>query len=259
MTANPGTARGFTLIELLIAMTIGLLLTILVSQVFLSSRRAYTTTDDMSRMQENMRYAHDLLGRTIRLASYMSAPGQLQVSYDGMVGQFVGNNVAMKGDNGATATDPDTLTLRYQGTPDNATYDCVGNPVAAGVIATNVFTVETVNAVKSLVCRNTTDLSTTPNVVVSDVDNMQILYGEETSGDFNADKYVVASPSVNMDRVVSLRVALLFRSANQNMRATADATKYNLLGVELPAFSGAEATRLRRVMTVTFTMRNRSP
>jgi type IV pilus assembly protein PilW len=250
-------AHGFTLVELLVAVTIGLLLTVLISQVFVSSRRAYATTDDLSRMQENMRYAHDLLGRSIRMASYMSSPSSVPISFDGMIGQFDGVLAALDGAEGASAGDPDTLTLRFQGTNDAATVDCVGNPIAAGAIATNIFSVATVSGVSSLVC------STAPGgpltVLVSDVDNMQILYGEEAGSVWNADRYVPRNQVADVNHVMSVRMALLFRTASQNMRTTPDTTAYNLLGTTLPVFTGAEATRIRRVMTVTFALRNRSP
>ena len=250
--------RGFTLVELLVALVIGLLLTVLVSQVFVSSKRAYATTDDLSRMQENMRFAHDLLGRTVRMTSYMSAPGNMQVSFDSYPGQFDGANAAVAGTDG-TDNNPDSITLRYQGTADGATIDCFGNVIAENAYATNIFTVETVNGVPSLVCK--TAVGGVSTVMTTDVDNMQILYGEETNGDFNADRYVSASSVSDMNRVVSVRMALLFRTASQNMRppGNLDTTEYDLLGKKLPAFTGAEATRNRRVMTVTFALRNRSP
>lgn len=250
--------RGFTLVELLIALTIGLLITVLISQVFVGSKRAYATTDDLSRMQENMRYAHDLLGRSVRMASYMSAPGNLQVSFDTYPGQFDGANSAVAGADGTT-NNPDSITLKFQGTADGATVDCLGNVVAENAISTNIFTVETVNGVPSLTCKLLA--ANTPTVLVTDVDNMQILYGEELNGDFNADHYVPATLVADMNRVVSIRMALLFRTPNPGMRAlnNPDTTQYNLLGKMLPAFSGPDATRIRRVMTVTFALRNRSP
>src|ERR1043165_7328718 len=50
--------QGFTLLELMIAMAIGLLLTLIIGTLFVQSRRTYLTTDDVSRMQENMRFAY---------------------------------------------------------------------------------------------------------------------------------------------------------------------------------------------------------
>ena len=256
MTPRLPRARGFTLVELLVAMTIGLLLTILVAQVFLSSKRAYASTDDLSRMQESMRFAYDILGRTIRMSEYTSSPASYHFSYDGYTGIFDAGNTALDGTDGATAAASDSLIVRYQGTPDGFTVDCLGNPVATGVIATSIFTVETVNNVPSLVCR--ANASDPPIVLVGDVENMQVLYGEDTNGDVTTDRYVPKSLVSRPELVMSVRVALLFRTTNTGMRASPDATQYNLLGTTLPAFTGLEATRVRRVMTTTFSLRNRT-
>jgi type IV pilus assembly protein PilW len=254
--------RGFTLVELLVAVMIGLLLTVLISQVFVSSRRAYATTDDLSRMQENMRYTHDLLGRTIRMASYMSSPSSVPVGFDGMIGQFEGASRALNGTDG-TGSAPDTLTVIYQGTADNATFDCVGTPIGAGVTAVNHFTVENIvvngKTERGLVCRTDLAGTGTPTLLAADIDNMQVLYGEEAGSTWNVDRYVTRGDVANVDRVISVRMALLFRTASERMRLTPDTTAYNLLGTTLPAFTGSEATRIRRTMTVTFTIRNRSP
>jgi hypothetical protein len=187
----------------------------------------------------------------------MSSPSSVPISFDGMAGQFDGALIALNGTEGASAGAPDTLTLRFQGTNDNATVDCLGNVIGAGAIATNIFSVETVNGVSSLVCR--TAAAGVPTVLVSDVDNMQIVYGEEAGSVWNADRYVPSDLVSDMNHVMSVRMALLFRTASQRMRTTPDTTAYNLLGTTLPVFTGAEATRIRRVMTVTFAMRNRSP
>ena len=252
------TARGFTLVELLVAVTIGLLLTVLISQVFVSSRRAYATTDDLSRMQENMRYTHDLLGRSIRMASYMSSPSNVPVSFDGLIGQFDGTSAALNGKNGAGTT-PDTLTVLYQGTPDNATFDCLGTVIGAGVTAVNHFTVETLDGQRGLVCRTDLAGAGAPTMLVPDIDNMQILFGEEAGSTWNVDRYVTLGDVTDINRVISIRVALLFRTANERMRFTPDTVQYDLLGTKLPLFTGSDATRIRRPMTVTFTLRNRSP
>ena len=76
----PGTAHvtrskgfgqtGLTLVELMIAMVLGLLLILAASQVFLSSKRTYTTQEAVSRIQENGRFGIDILSRNIRKAGY---------------------------------------------------------------------------------------------------------------------------------------------------------------------------------------------
>ena len=250
-------AGGFTLVELLIAVTIGLLLTVLISQVFVSSKRAYSTTDDLSRMQENMRYANDVLGRTIRMASYMSSPSHVPISYDGMIGQFEGVNTALDGLEGSTATASDSLTVNYQGTADGGTVDCLGNAIAAGAMGTSIFSIQTVNNVPSLVCQNS--VGGAASVLIADVENMQILYGEEAGSVWNADRYVRRALVNNVNRVISVRIAMLFRTPTLNMRTTPDTNSYSLLDATVAAPTGVDATRIRRVMTATYTLRNRSP
>lgn len=63
--------RGFSLIELMVAMAISLLLLAGVIAIFASSRASYETTDRMSRIQENGRYALDQLAYDIRSAGYV--------------------------------------------------------------------------------------------------------------------------------------------------------------------------------------------
>ncbi|MCK4493007.1 MAG: prepilin-type N-terminal cleavage/methylation domain-containing protein, partial [Methylococcales bacterium] len=61
---------GMTLIEIMIAMLIGVFLLGGVMQIFMSSRQSYRMQDNLSRMQENGRFAMDFLTRDIRMADY---------------------------------------------------------------------------------------------------------------------------------------------------------------------------------------------
>lgn len=64
-------SRGITLIEMMIAMLISLFLLGGVVQIFLSSSQSYRTGEDSSRMQENGRFAMDIMSRDIRMAGYL--------------------------------------------------------------------------------------------------------------------------------------------------------------------------------------------
>lgn len=63
--------RGFSLVELMVAMAISLLLLAGVIAIFASSRSSYETTDKLSRIQENGRYALDQLTFDIRSAGFV--------------------------------------------------------------------------------------------------------------------------------------------------------------------------------------------
>lgn len=62
--------RGFTLIELMVAMAIGAALMVGVAQVFTSSKAAYRVTENLSRIQENGRFAMDDMSWYVRMAGY---------------------------------------------------------------------------------------------------------------------------------------------------------------------------------------------
>lgn len=60
--------RGFSLIEIMVAMVAGLLLAAGIGQVFLSSKQSYRLQDQISRIQENGRYAIEMLTHDVRMA-----------------------------------------------------------------------------------------------------------------------------------------------------------------------------------------------
>lgn len=62
--------RGFTLVELMIALTLGLLLVLGLSQVFIASKQGYRVQESSGRMQESVRFALEAIGREIRHADF---------------------------------------------------------------------------------------------------------------------------------------------------------------------------------------------
>ncbi|NIB40244.1 prepilin-type N-terminal cleavage/methylation domain-containing protein [Pseudomaricurvus alkylphenolicus] len=62
--------NGFTLVELLVAMTLGLLMAGGVIALFVESGNNYSQDDEMSRIQENGRFAMQLLSREMAMAGF---------------------------------------------------------------------------------------------------------------------------------------------------------------------------------------------
>lgn len=91
------------------------------------------------------------------------------------------------------------------------------------------------------------------NALIDGVLDMQILYGEDTSGDKAPDQYVTADDVGNWERVVAARVSLLLVGPDNNITTTNQTVLYN----------GADRTvdnrRLAKVFTTTIGMRNRLP
>ncbi|MGH8283501.1 MAG: PilW family protein [Gammaproteobacteria bacterium] len=99
----------------------------------------------------------------------------------------------------------------------------------------------------------------TSQELVPDVENMQILYGVDTTGAQMPSEYDTAdvvNSTGNWGNVVSVRVALLLRSETGAAPLPANAPQFNLLGTKINA---PKDTRLRRVFTATIGLRNLLP
>jgi type IV pilus assembly protein PilW len=96
-----------------------------------------------------------------------------------------------------------------------------------------------------------------PQEVIEGVENMQVLYGEDTAGnDLIADTYVTADAVTNWNNVVSARISLLMRTIKEDFTAPLNTNVYNLLGTAVDP--NPDDHRRRRVFTSTIDIRNRS-
>ena len=90
--------------------------------------------------------------------------------------------------------------------------------------------------------------------LVEGVEDMEILYGEDTTGDNNVDSYVAADAAVDWSNVLAVRVSLLMRSVENNV--VSDSQQIEFAGETINAGVGADR-RLRKVFTTTIAVRNR--
>jgi type IV pilus assembly protein PilW len=280
MNKSLATQRGMSLVELMVAATIGLVLTVVIANLFVGTKQTYRTQDDLSRMQENLRFAFNIVGRTVRQAGYRS-------EWNRGIEDVFGTGVSViDGTNGTGANTSDTIIVRFQGSgggtsvanclsvnnctgADGLVIDCLGNRVDRQMGPGSGFGITWVenwlrvrtggaNGNNALFC--SIDRGTSWVEIVPDIDNMQVLYGEKT-GPIAVDRYLDASKKgpiplndLNMENVVSMRIALLHRSANLSAGET-DTRTYNLVGVSVGPFNDQ---RIRMVATSNFVLRNRT-
>lgn len=76
----PGVRNGFTLVELMISIVLSLVLTVVVAEVYLNSKKTYRVSDNLSRVQENGRYFLEELGRDIRMAGYVGCAKSVPIT-----------------------------------------------------------------------------------------------------------------------------------------------------------------------------------
>ena len=214
---NPG-QRGVTVVELMIAMVLGLFLMSSVYAMYYKSRQTYRYHNGLAQVQEQGRFATNFLTRSLRTAGF---PG------DNMP---PGNKI--EGADGLT----DTVTVRLR---DDL--DCLD--VATAGVAVNRFRINANN----LECSGD---GIDWDVYVRNVEDMQILYGEDLDADGLANRYVTATEGPDWANVVVARVSLLIRSTDF---ATARSEEYqNLIGNTV----AAQDKRLRRTFVTTIALRN---
>ncbi|MES2683525.1 MAG: PilW family protein [Pseudomonadota bacterium] len=266
---------GFSLIELLIATALGLLLLIAVSNVFLGGRQSFRTQEGMSQVQESGRLLTYLMYPYIRQAGYLPEP----ITNSDPSTIFTASSLAIQGtDNaaptvgGITAstvqTSTDSITVRYRGqdgsvagTADGAILACDGTAAAADQMVENTFYVakpDTASGevVGALNCKrrfldgtgSTESTATgfdakTPQPLLLGVQDMQILYGIDSDGDNVANRFQVASSTLDWPRVVSVNLVITIDSV-ENVAAG-------------QTYQGVQGGRLRREFTTTLQIRNR--
>ena len=76
-----GHQHGLSLVELMVAITLSLLLTLGVIQIFSSSKQTYQVQDALNRLQENARFALDFLTYDIRMAGNLGCDSSVNVSH----------------------------------------------------------------------------------------------------------------------------------------------------------------------------------
>ncbi len=72
--------RGMTLMELLLAMALGAVLLLTLTQFYSHARRTYTIQNEQARLQENARMALTLIGREVRMAGYLGCDASVTVA-----------------------------------------------------------------------------------------------------------------------------------------------------------------------------------
>ena len=72
--------QGLSIIELMIALTLGLIITLGLTQIFTSNSRSFAMTEGVSRTQETGRMAGDFLDRSLRNADYWGCVSRSSVA-----------------------------------------------------------------------------------------------------------------------------------------------------------------------------------
>lgn len=218
---NAASQRGLSLVELLVSLAISLVIVIAVSAFFLGSSRTRDTQEAASLLQDNARFATEVITRSIQQAGYQNyiwstagavarreilPPSDIQPDIRGYNNSAAGSGT----DNGThnTGTDrvnnSDTLVARFQGSSnataaDGSMIDCMGRPLPApDGLVTRYYSVFEVRRASStaepeLRCKYASitggTLGFDAQPIVRGVESLQFTYGIDTNADSIADAW----------------------------------------------------------------------
>jgi len=234
--------QGYSLIELMIAITISLILMAGVGQIFLSTKTSYNLQNGLGRLQENARFALEILSQNIGQAGFTT-------NLDG-IDNFDNANIkenetanATLGFTTASNTASDVIAINY-----TSATDCLGNATGGGGVATDRYYLNG----STLMCLG--NGSGTPGALADGIDNMQILYGEDTDNDDVVNIFVNADNVTSWPNIKNVRIALLASTVDQMGTANQDTNTHVLLNT--PVIGPLNDNMLRRVFSTTITIRN---
>jgi type IV pilus assembly protein PilW len=252
---------GFSLIELMIAVTIGLLVTLVVGNLFVGTKQTFRTQDDTSRMQEDARFALQTLSREIRMAGYWDIPAGIATNIVwkpfGQGGTL--NPIDVTNTDAGSINKSDRITVRYFGqsntagtAADGTVTDCRGNAARSQDAVVDVFYVaaDTANGnVPTLFCDNSANSWTTTNIgpiaLVANVESLQVLVGNSTVSGIG--RFVPGGTAgFNISDATQLKISLLMRSANA-VGAEVNSNAYNHFGESYAPSNAAPSTDLGAV------------
>lgn len=211
---------GFSLIELMVSLSIGAVIVLGATTVFVSTLRSFTVQNGLSDTNGTGRYAMQYLARHIRMAGYRDAEWERGVLPDSI--DFTG---------GAS----DTITVTYE-----SRLGCNLVPAAVVTEIDNVFDVVD----GALRCNGRT--------IIEGVEELQVFLGEDTDGDNVVNHYVDAgTPGIDMDDVLTVSLNLLVSSDSDRV-ATAEVP----LAFDFWNTAAADDGRLRREYSITVGLRN---
>lgn len=273
---------GFTLIELMVSVTIGLILMLFLSSLYFNSKSSSRLNDDNARIQEDGRFALNLIGHNLAQAGYGNMltgnttdfPPATSPTLTGLMGcdnGFVTPITATPPTCGGTDSTDSAFAVSYISEP----YDATNSPISgagtdcSGAQATGATSTQGGAITNSFYRDSTTSIlycqgnAGTAQKILSNVDKMKVTYGIDTAANYSPTKQNGSASDagtadnndnnkVGWDRVITATVCLEIHSTNNVVSSSAGQTYTNCDGTSVTASDYL----LHTTMTQVFTLRN---
>ncbi len=215
--------NGFTLVELLISITLGSLILLAATQLFIEGRDNHQYQAEWQELHQRGRHLLQFLSTELKKAGYPK-------------NTFSGTPLTATDNDGEQQSD--TLTLSYQDAQD-----CAGSAVT-----TILYYLQE----GDLRCDGNGNASPTSQTLSSHIDGLQFRFGTDQDGDGSIDRYLSANEITDWQQVHTITIAVLLHS-QLAVREQQDSTTYLLLDQQQGPFNDYY---LRRVYQLTTQLRN---
>jgi type IV pilus assembly protein PilW len=281
MPRGVGLQYGLTLVELLVSVVISSFIVIAATSFFVGTSRSRDTQDAAALLEDNARFATDLITRNLQQAGFQNYQWDANPARQALIREVIAagssdgepdirgyNNSATGSDldqgahDRATArvNNSDTLVVRFHGAnnaagsaADGSMIDCLGRSQPATTSVTDrvfsIFEVRQTGSEPELYCKYKASSGFSREVIVRGVESFQVMYGVDNNADSFVDKWLDAKQvdalSANAlnawARVRSVRVGMVMRSPNRVALASS-AGSYKPLGDNFTSSSDTGST-----------------
>lgn len=206
--------RGLSVVEILISLTLSLALVVGVSGMVVGSRKTSLVEQNLVDMQATGRAVLQIYANELRKAGYRSDPetAAVDVFPADSAGTSAGVNVepftqagSVIGKSTKNWSRDGAFTVRYQGTSDGLTSDCVNRKVGAG----ETVWVNLMAHGGGVLCRSyarATGALSSAMLLSQQIERQWIAFGVDEDGDTFADAYYDTDSVTDWSRVASVNV-----------------------------------------------------
>lgn len=229
---------GFTLIELLISLTLGLVISMMVMQLLISSNRTATLSEGVLQAQETGRFAVSLLSTSLQKAGFSKSEGAFQAYMAGADCTATPLPAYCIEDSTLANAGDRMAIVRMATAEDNQSCNGQGGAIAEDTAVIDTYWVED-GSLKCLSYNFNTKVAIgSEQPLVANVEALHVLYGIEVtplaSGKSNVTYYRRAGDVNNWGQVKAVKFSVLTRSSDENTLEEKNRT-YMLL--DAPAYS----------------------
>ena len=208
-------SAGFSLVELMVSLTLGLLILGLLVTVYLNNMQTNRFQNGLLRVQENGRFAVDMLTRPIRMAGYDDPATSAVVvpASGGIKGALLSADAPISLTDITTGTD--IIAVTFEG--GAGIRDCQGSSVPVDKVRTSQYAIQG----SKLVCVTETDaVASLVTELAEGIEDMRIRYGVDPDDNGVPNFYVdSANVGANWNRIASVEITLLVNSIDNVLRA----------------------------------------